>query len=169
MRTRDGYGSRNAMIRQDTRHPDKCRRHQGRAWCAVAGRRFETTGPAPIYKLVTLLWLHGHGGEHFEVWDDLSPFSKPGGLALCGRVRNWARLTHHGPTMATQRDSTPRTALTTLGSRITPGERKLRSNHFRENQPRPLRVGQIGSGSRRSRPAHIPGLLSFWPGNILGG
>ncbi len=29
------------MIRQDTRHPDKRRRHQGRASCEVAGRRFE--------------------------------------------------------------------------------------------------------------------------------
>ena len=30
------------MIRQDTRHPDRRRRHQGRASCEVAGRRFET-------------------------------------------------------------------------------------------------------------------------------
>ena len=64
------------MIRQDTRHPDKRRRHPGRAWCEVAGRRFETQGPAPIYKLTTLLWLHGHGGTEFEVWDDVSPFGK---------------------------------------------------------------------------------------------
>ncbi len=49
------------MIRQDTRHPDKCRRHQ--ASCEVAGRRFEAEGRASIYKLTTLLWLHGHGGE----------------------------------------------------------------------------------------------------------
>ncbi len=42
--------------------------------------------------MITLLWLHGHGGEAFEVWDDLSPFGKPGGLAMTGRVRNWARL-----------------------------------------------------------------------------
>ncbi len=34
----------------------------------MAGRRFEATGPAPIYKLTTLLWLHGHGGAEFEVW-----------------------------------------------------------------------------------------------------
>jgi hypothetical protein len=58
----------------------------------VAGRRFEATGPAPIYKLVTLLWLHGHGGADFEVWDDRTPFGNPGGLAMRGRVRNWARL-----------------------------------------------------------------------------
>ena len=51
----------------------------------VASRRFEAWGPAPIYKLATLLWLHGHGGEHFEVWDDLSPFGRPGGLAMRGR------------------------------------------------------------------------------------
>ena len=56
------------------------------------GLRFETQGPAPIYRMVTLLWLHGHGGADFEVWDDLSPFGKPGGLAMTGRVRNWARL-----------------------------------------------------------------------------
>ncbi len=42
-----------------------------------------------MYKIVTLLWLHGHDGEPFEVWDDLSPFGKPGGLAMRGRVRNW--------------------------------------------------------------------------------
>ncbi|MEE9250959.1 MAG: hypothetical protein V3U93_07520 [Alphaproteobacteria bacterium] len=78
------------MIRQDTRHPSKRHRHQGRASCEVAGRRFEAEGPAPIYKLATLLWLHGHGGEEFEVWDDRSPFGKPGGLAMRGQVRNWA-------------------------------------------------------------------------------
>ncbi len=80
------------MIRSDMRHPNKRRRHQGRAICEVAGRRFEADGPAPIYKLATLLWLHGHCGEEFEVWDDRSPTGKPGGLAMRGRVRNWARL-----------------------------------------------------------------------------
>ncbi len=80
------------MIRSDTRQPDKRRRHQGRVSCEVAGRRFEAEGPAPIYKLATLLWLHGHGGEPYEVYDDLDPFGNPGGLALTGRVRNWARL-----------------------------------------------------------------------------
>ena len=87
------------MTRQDTRHPDK-RRHQGRASCEVAGRRFEAEGPAPIYKLVTLLWLHGHGGAAFEVWDNLDPFGNPGGLALRGRVRNWARLVKGKPTFS---------------------------------------------------------------------
>ncbi len=33
-----------------------------------------------------------HSGADFEVWDDRSPFGKPGGLAMRGRVRNWARL-----------------------------------------------------------------------------
>ena len=80
------------MIRSDTRHPDRRRRHQGRASCEVAGRRFEAQGPAPIYKLTTLLWLHGHGGADFEVWDDVSPFGKPGGLAMRGQVRNWASV-----------------------------------------------------------------------------
>ncbi len=80
------------MTQQDTRHPDKRLRHHGRASCDVVGRRFEAKGPAPIYKLVTLLWLHGHGCAAFEVWDDLSPFGNPGGLAMRGRVRNWARL-----------------------------------------------------------------------------
>ncbi len=78
------------MIRQDTNHRDKRRRHQGRASCEVVGRRFKTEGPAPIYKLVTLLWLHGHGGAAYEVWDDVSPFGNPGGLAMRGKVRNWA-------------------------------------------------------------------------------
>ncbi len=61
------------------------------------GRRFETKGPAPIYKLTTLLRLHGHGGADFEVWDDLSPLGNPGGLAMTGRVRNWARLVKGKP------------------------------------------------------------------------
>ena len=86
------------MIRQDTRHPDRRRRHQGRAWCEAAGRRFEAQGPAPIYKLTTLLWLHGHGGAGFEVWGDLSPIGEPGGLAMRGQVRNWARLVKGKPT-----------------------------------------------------------------------
>ena len=61
------------MIRSDTHHPDRRRRHQGRASCEVAGRRF-------------------------EVWDDVSPFGKPGGLAMRGKVRNWARLVKGKPT-----------------------------------------------------------------------
>ncbi len=85
------------MIRQDTRHPDKRRRHQGRASCEVAGRRFETQGSAPVYKLATLLWLHGHGGVAFEAWDDRDPFGNPGGLALRGPVRNWARIVKGKP------------------------------------------------------------------------
>ncbi len=85
------------MLRQDTNHPDRRRRHQGRASCEVAGRRFETEGPAPIYKLTTLLWLHGHGGVGFEVWADRNPFGKPGGLALRGKVRNRAILVKGKP------------------------------------------------------------------------
>ncbi len=77
-------------IQQDTHHPNKRRRHQGRTWCEVAGRRFEAQGPAPIYRIATLLWLHGHGGAEFEVWDDVSPCGRLGGLAMRGRVRNWA-------------------------------------------------------------------------------
>ena len=63
-----------------------------RATCESAGRRFEAQRPAPIYRMVTLLWLHGHGGADFEIWDDLSPTGKPGGLAMRGTVRNWASL-----------------------------------------------------------------------------
>ncbi len=85
------------MIRQDTNHRDKRRRHQGRASCEVVGGRFEAEGPAPVYKLATLLWLHGHGGEEFEVWDDRNPFGKPGGLALRGTVRNRAILVKGKP------------------------------------------------------------------------
>ncbi len=85
------------MLRSNTRHPDKRRRHPGRAWCQVADRRFEAQGPAPVYKLSTLLWLHGHGGEHFEAYDDVSPTGKPGGLALRGKVRNWARMVKGKP------------------------------------------------------------------------
>ncbi len=93
------------MIRSDTRHPDRRRRHQGRANCEVAGGRFEAEGPAPIYKLTTLLWLHGLGGADFEVWDDVSPTGKPGGLAMRGRVRNWARLVKGEPIFT--RDAPP--------------------------------------------------------------
>ncbi len=80
------------LIRQNTSHAIRRRQHLGRATCEVAGRRFETKGPAPIYRMATLLWLHGHGGAAFEVYDDLSPFGKPGGLAMRGKVRNWASL-----------------------------------------------------------------------------
>ncbi len=85
------------MIRSDTKHPDKRRRHPGRAWCEVAGRCFEAQGPAPIYIPATLLWLHGHGGADFVVYDDRSPFGGPGGLAMRGRVRNRARLVKGKP------------------------------------------------------------------------
>ncbi len=80
------------MIRRDPWHPDKSQRGHSRAWCEVAGRRYEAEGPAPIYKLLTLLWLHGHEGERFEVWSDVSLTGRPGGLAMTGQVRNWARL-----------------------------------------------------------------------------
>ncbi len=63
-----------------------------RATCEVTGLRFEAQGPAPIYRMLTLLWLHGHGGAALEVYDDLSPTGKPGGLAMRGKVRNWASL-----------------------------------------------------------------------------
>ncbi len=78
------------MIRQTTNHPNRRRRHLGRASCDIAGRRFEATGPAPVYKLSTLLWLHGYRGELFEVHNDVSPFGKLGGLAMRWRVRNCA-------------------------------------------------------------------------------
>ncbi len=57
----------------------------------------EIEGPAPIYKLATLLWLHGHGGAAFEVWADLSPTAEPGGLAMRGRVPNWALISNGRP------------------------------------------------------------------------
>ena len=85
------------MIRQDERHPDRGKRHPPRASCEISGRRYEAAGPAPIYKLSTLLLLHGHGGERFEVWDDRDPFGKSGGLALHGRIRNWALLVKGKP------------------------------------------------------------------------
>ncbi len=80
------------LTRQNINHPDCRKRHPSRASCEVGGRRYETTGPGLIYKLSTLLWLHGHGDEHYEVWDDRDPFGNPGGLALRGPVRNWARI-----------------------------------------------------------------------------
>ncbi len=68
-----------------------------------------------MYKIVTLLWLHGHDGEPFEVWDDLSPFGKPGGLAMTGRVRNWARLVKGKPNFTRKSQPDPD---------FTPDERK---------------------------------------------
>ena len=38
------------------------------------------------------------GGAAYEVWDDVSPFGKPGGLAMRGRVRNWALIWDEKPT-----------------------------------------------------------------------
>ncbi len=38
-----------------------------------------------------------HSGADFEVCDDLSPFGNPGGLAMRGRVRNWARIVRGKP------------------------------------------------------------------------
>lgn len=87
-----------AMTRQDAGHPDKKQHHPGRVSCEVGGRRFEAQGPAPVYRLSTLLWLHGHEGERFKVWDDVSPTGRPGGLAITGRVRNWARPVNGKPT-----------------------------------------------------------------------
>ncbi len=84
------------FTRQNSNHPGRRKRHPSRASCEIADHRFETVGPAPIYKLATLLWFRGLG-EPFEVWDDLSPFGKPGGLAMTGRVRNWARLVKGKP------------------------------------------------------------------------
>ncbi len=131
-------------ICQDTRHPDRRRRHHGRASCEVAGRRFEAQGPAPIYKLSTLLWLHGHGGADFEVWDDVSPFGKPGGLAMRGKVRNWARLVNGKPGFNRQaqseEDFTPeeRTAIAQAAGTVTalmesapPGVAKARTARSR--------------------------------------
>ena len=31
------------------------------------------------------------------MWDNLSPFGNPGGLAMTGKVRNWARLINGKP------------------------------------------------------------------------
>ncbi len=85
------------LIQKNSNHQGRRIRHHSRASCEAADSRYETVGPAPIYKLSTLMWLHGHDGEPFEVWDDVSPFGKPGGLAMTGRVRNWARLINGKP------------------------------------------------------------------------
>ena len=84
------------VIQQNSNHLDRRKRHPSRASCEIAGRRYETTGPAPIYKLSTLLWLHGHGNAEFEVWDDVSPFDKPGGLAKTGCPHPGGTSLHHG-------------------------------------------------------------------------
>ncbi len=42
-------------------------------------------------------FLRAVPGQEREVWDDVSPTGKPGGLAIRGRVRNWARLVKGKP------------------------------------------------------------------------
>ena len=70
----------------------------GRQWLPRTTSRFALCfGPAPVYRMLTLLWRHGHGGAAFEVYDDLSPTGKPGGLAMRGTVRNWSRLVRGKP------------------------------------------------------------------------
>ncbi len=70
----------------------------GRQWLPRTTSRFALFfGPAPVYRMLTLLWRHGHGGAAFEVYDDLSPTGKPGGLAMRGRVQNWSRLVSGKP------------------------------------------------------------------------
>ncbi len=91
-----------------------------RATCESAGRHFETQGPAPVYRMITLLWLHGHGGAAFEVYDDLGPTGKPGGLAMTGRVRSWARLVNGKPKFdkdaSAEVDFAPRDQETIIGA-----------------------------------------------------
>ena len=136
------------MTRQDARHPDKRRRHQGRASCEVAGRRFETQGPAPIYKLATLLWLHGHGGAAYEAWDDVSPFGSSGGLAMRGRVRNWGRLVKGKPRF--DKDAPPE-------AEFSPSERDLiagwAGNVAGIDSPRPAH-GRTGASRPSDGPTH---------------
>ncbi len=109
------------MIRQNTNHPNRSGRHPSQASCEAAGQRFEATGPAPVYKLSTLLWLRGHGDEEFEVWDNLSPTGKAGGLAMTGRVRNWARFANGKPTF--ERKTAPEPD-------FTPAEREIGLDPF---------------------------------------
>ncbi len=139
------------MIRSDTRHPDRRRRHPSQANCGVAGQRFETRGPALIYKLITLLWLHGICGKEFEVWDDLSPFGSPGGLAMSGKVRNWARLVNGKPTF--DRQAKPETDL-------APDERELIARaagtvtDLMESAPLAAGNGHTGATPPADRPEH---------------
>ncbi len=142
------------MIRSDMRHPDRHRRHQGRAWCEAAGRRFEAEGPAPIYKLATRLWLYGHGGGSYEVYDDIDPFGRPGGLALTGQVRNWARLVNDklsfdkdAPTnpdfTPVERDMIARAAGKTPSR---PGEARTAATHPSDGSEHPQRQDDSSAG-----------------------
>ncbi len=135
------------LTQQNANHPDKRRRHQGRAICEVAGRRLEAQGPAPIYKLVTLLWLHGHGGVGFEVGDDQSPFGNPGGLAMRGKVRNWARLVNGKPRF--DKDAPPETE-------FSPHERELiaqAAGSAADDSPQPDN-GRTGASRPSDGPTH---------------
>ncbi len=41
------------------------------------------------------------------MWDDLSPYGNPGGLAMTGKVRNWARLLKGKPSFDRQAKPAP--------------------------------------------------------------
>ena len=97
MGPQNGAAIRIDMVRQETNNPNAKLNHFGWASCDLARRHYATKGPAPIYKLLTLLWLHGHHGKRFQVWDNLSPYGNPGGLAMRGKVRNRARLVKGRP------------------------------------------------------------------------
>ena len=127
------------MVRQDTRYPNPKRRHQGRATCAGGGKRFEADGPAPVYRLVTLLWLHGHGGTDFEVWDDRSPLGGPAGSAMHGKVRNWARLVNGKPKFDRKAPPDPD---------FTPGERGVVAHAAGRVAGMPQRVRPRGDNAR---------------------
>ncbi len=137
------------MIQQDTRYPDRRKRHPGRASCEVAGRRFETLGPAPIYRLATLLWLHGHGGADFEVWDDVSPFGKPGGLAMTERVRSWALISNGRPMF--MKDAKPDPSFTPQERELTAraAGQVIRLAEKDSSRPYKARTGE-------TRPSNIP-------------
>ncbi len=124
-----------------------------RATCESADRRFEAKGPAPVYRMITLLWLHGHGGEAFEVWDDLSPTGKPGGLAMRGKVRNWSRLVKGKPNFTRKARSDPD---------FTPDERQVIAQaagkvvDFDETRPASGLSGAVCATHSSGGPDHQP-------------
>ncbi len=137
------------MIRRDPWPPDKGQRGHSRAWCEVAGRRYEAEGPAPIYRLSTLLWLHGHGGEHFEAWADVSLTGRPGGLAMTGRVRNWAKLVNGKPSFERRTPTKPD---------FTPAQRETVTRAAGQIVEVPQRVPPSGKQARTgvTRPPDSP-------------
>ena len=123
----------------------------------------------PISKLVTLLWLHGHRGADFEVYDDVSPTGRPGGLAMTGRIRNWARLVKGKPKFDQKAQIDPvftpaeSNVVTKAAGTVTP-QRAASSGDQAPTVPVSLQVDPRLPGDVRRSRGRFPQLANRSPG-----